>query len=157
MIGCRWRGATIDGDQCVWTCWHDQLLLDVTVCYSCYCSDFLLQHDALANSQVQFPPCFSLLVSVPISPYFSRTDGCQVSSGLSTGLQVRWQGGRVSSGVLLWLTQMAPGCVAQSIFCRSGWFAGCSVREWDLSYSLWCLLFLLLVGCAYADGAKWVK
>ena len=63
---------------------------------------------------------FSLLVSVPISSYFSRTHGYQVSSGLSAALQVRWQGGRVSSGVLLWLTQMAPGCVAQSIFCRSG-------------------------------------
>ena len=56
MIGCRWRGATIDWGQCVWTCWHEQLLLDVTVCYSCYCSDFLLQHDALANSQVLFFP-----------------------------------------------------------------------------------------------------
>ena len=40
--GYRCKEATIDGGQCVWTCLHEQLLLDATFGYSCYCSTFLL-------------------------------------------------------------------------------------------------------------------
>ena len=38
--GYRCKEAIIDGGQCVLTCLHEQLLLDATFGYSCYCSTF---------------------------------------------------------------------------------------------------------------------